>query len=487
MRRYLIITVTAGEGHNSMAKAIREKLEQDPNNEVKVIDIFKAYGKPGKVSFINDGYISACKFALPIYNLVFRNMQLISPSEKNNSIAQSWLEYETPLLVNDIYSFKPDVIIGTHFYSGIMITNLKKRFPIPAKVISLLTDYTVHPFHECATGIDYLITPTELLHPQLEFKGYRNEQLVPLGIPVREQFSIEIPKATARKQLEIDENMFTCFVSIGGGGFGGSDKILKKLLKIKKPIQIIVVNGRNKDAFKRIEFIKEYNNTHHKIINYGFVNNIDVIMSASDCIVGKCGATVLNEALNKRKVLILNDKLAQQEYDNMMYLTVNSACIRVSKEFPVELIVERLTEHPEIITRIEKQIDKIRRPNALEEICNFVSTLEASPYPDKKYQLSKAEIKKLRQDIKKINNIETQTIKENLKIQKQVDKLSKDKVVLKAEKKQSKEKQEDLKSRMRKTKSTIYTNPQSITDNTSNILGVDSLKPRNIFSKKKTY
>ena len=42
MRKYLILTVTAGEGHNSMAKTLREQLEQDPNNKVKVIDIFKA-------------------------------------------------------------------------------------------------------------------------------------------------------------------------------------------------------------------------------------------------------------------------------------------------------------------------------------------------------------------------------------------------------------------------------------------------------------
>lgn len=478
MRKYLIITVTAGEGHNSMAKALREKLEQDKNNIVKVIDIFKAYGRPGKVLFINDGYLNACKYALPLYNLVFRNMQLIDPNEKNKSIAQTWLEYETPLLLNDIYSFQPDVIIGTHFYSGIMITNLKKRFKIPAKVVSLLTDYTVHPFHECATGIDYLITPTEYLHPQLEFKGYRSEQLVPLGIPVREEFSKEQYKSDARKELDIDENMFTCTISIGGGGFGGSEKILKKLLKIETPIQIIVVNGRNKEAYKRIENIVEYNDTPHKIVNYGFVNFMSTIMSASDCIVGKCGATVLNEALNKRRVLILNDKLAQQEYDNMMYLNANNACIRVNKYFPLELVVEHLTRHPEIITKLETAIDKIRRPNALNNICNFVSELQPEPYPENSELLTDYEIKKLRQELKKLNSIEGQNIKENIKMQKQVDKLFKDKEIIKAERKQAREDKEQLRQLIKQTKSTIYTSPELTTDNNPNLLGVPTLKKR---------
>ena len=478
MRKYLIITVTAGEGHNSMAKALREKLEQDKNNIVKVIDIFKAYGKPGKVLFINDGYLNACKYALPLYNLVFRNMQLHDPLDKNKSIAQTWLEYETPLLLNDIYSFQPDVIIGTHFYSGIMITNLKKRFRIPAKVVSLLTDYTVHPFHECATGIDYLITPTEYLHPQLEFKGYSSEQLVPLGIPVREEFSKEQSKEDARKELGIDENMFTCTISIGGGGFGGSEKILKKLLKIETPIQIIVVNGRNKEAFRRIENIVEYNDTPHKIVNYGFVNFMSTIMSASDCIVGKCGATVLNEALNKRRVLILNDKLAQQEYDNMMYLNANNACIRVNKYFPLELVVEHLTRHPEIITKLETAIDKVRRPNALNNICNFVAELQPEPYPESYELLTDYEIKKLRQELKKLNSIEDQNIKENIKMQKQVDKLFKDKDIIKAEKKQAREDKEQLRQLIKQTKSTIYTSPELTTDNNPNLLGVPTLKKR---------
>lgn len=478
MRKYLIITVTAGEGHNSMAKALRDKLEQDKNNIVKVIDIFKAYGRLGKVSFINDGYISACKYALPIYNHVFRNMQLNDPNERNKSVAQSWLEYETPLLINDIYSYKPDVIIGTHFYSGIMITNLKKKYNIPAKVVSLLTDYTVHPFHECATGIDYLITPTAYLHPQLEFKGYKSKQLIPLGIPVREQFSTELNKFDARDILNLDKDIFTVFVSIGGGGFGGSDKILKKLLKIETPLQIIVVNGKNKEAYKKIESIKENYDSHHKIINYGFVNNIDVIMSASDCIVGKCGATVLNEALNKKRVLILNDKLAQQEYDNMMYLSSNNACIRISKYFPLELIVEHIAQNPSILEKIEGEIEKIRKPNALNDICEFVSNLKSKPYPSNTKLLSESEIKKLRQDLKKIKSIENQNIKTSIKLQKQFDKIFKNKDELKEEKRKEKESKEQLKQMIKQTKSTIYLSEESSLDSTPELLGVESLKKK---------
>lgn len=478
MRKYLILTVTAGEGHNSMAKAIKEKLEKDPNNVVKLIDIFKAYGKPGKVFFINDGYSAACKYALPIYNLTFRNMQMADVADKNKTVAQSWLEHETPLLLNDIYSFRPDVIIGTHFYSGIMITNLKRKFNIPAKVISLLTDYTIHPFHECATKIDYLITPTDELHKMLIQKGYKTSQLKPLGIPVKDEFSIVLSKEEAREKLGIDKNLFTIFISIGGGGFGGSDKILKKLLKIDRPLQIIIVNGKNKQAFKRIENIIESAETEHKIINYGYVNNMHEIMSACDVVVGKCGATSLNEALNKNKVLILNDKLAQQEYDNMIYLSSHSACIRESKFFPVELIVEHLSLHPEILRELEKNIEAIRKPNALQDICDFAATLQAGPYPSQLKLLENSEIKKLRQELKKLMSNETHEIKVLEKVQKQLEKFHKDKQTIKQEKKAHREQTDKYHKAVKITKSTIYTSDEHLSDNTPSILGVDSLKKK---------
>lgn len=478
MRKYLILTVTAGEGHNSMARAIKEKLEKEPNTEVKVIDIFKSYGKRGKVFFINDGYFAACKYALPIYNVMFRSMQMASPDEKNKTVAQSWLDHETPLLLNDIYSFKPDVIIGTHFYSGIMITNLKRKHSIPAKVVSLLTDYTVHPFHECATKIDYLITPTEILHPQLKLKGYQTKQLVPLGIPVKEEFSIKQTKQAAREKLGLNKDLFTVFISVGGGGFGDSTKLLKKLLRIEAPLQIIIVNGKNKQNYKKIESIIENANTNHKIINYGYVNFIHEIMSASDCIVGKCGATSLNEALNKGKVLILNDKLAQQEYDNMMYLSSNSACIRISKYFPVELIIEHLMRHPEVLTKMEENINKIRKPNALNDICEFVKKLKSEPYTNKIKLLSKEELKELRQEIKKSLSEETQQIKELNKHRKYLDKLYKDKEVIKAEKKEEKEKKEQYLHAVKQTKSTIYTGSNNLIDATPELLGVSKLKKK---------
>lgn len=66
MKKVLILTVTAGEGHNSVANSLKSKFESYGDVKVKILDIFKEYSSKTKVFFIDDGYRAACKYALGI-------------------------------------------------------------------------------------------------------------------------------------------------------------------------------------------------------------------------------------------------------------------------------------------------------------------------------------------------------------------------------------------------------------------------------------
>ena len=52
MKKVLILTVTAGNGHNACAKGMKRKLESTGDCEVKIIDLLKTVCKKG---FITDG------------------------------------------------------------------------------------------------------------------------------------------------------------------------------------------------------------------------------------------------------------------------------------------------------------------------------------------------------------------------------------------------------------------------------------------------
>ncbi len=377
MKKYLVLTVTAGEGHNSIAKAISCELSKNPENQILQVDLFKRFASISKVKLIDSGYTMVCKFMPEIYNLIFRSLQKQKPEKRESSIAQGVVKKETKKLLNHIAQEDPDVIICTHFFPAIILTNLRKEKKINPniKIVSILFDYTVHPFFECAIGVDYMITPDKALHPILIQKGYKSEQLIDYGLPVNTEFSKSLEKSEARTELGLDQDLFTVMIMLGGGGFGGTEKLVRKLLKCKTPIQIVVVNGKDKEGKKKIDKIISKKDIIHKVHNYGYINFVSKLMSASDIFTGKSGGVSVNESLNKNLPMALTEKLVAQEYDNMVFLDRNNACIKLTKKYDILDAVEELSRDKNRLEELKNNISKIKKPDATERITKFCEHL----------------------------------------------------------------------------------------------------------------
>ncbi|MGI5841682.1 MAG: MGDG synthase family glycosyltransferase [Christensenellales bacterium] len=401
MKKIMIVTVTAGEGHNSIAKAIKSLLEQNPNNKVKVIDLFKKYSPLLKQKVINEGYMAACKYAMPIYNMFYRAFQKTDPEKRNKVAAQSTILKESAGLLQDIYLFEPDVIICTHFFGSIIISNLRKIYPIPAKTISIVTDYAVHPFWEASIGIDKVISPTELMYEDLIYKGFKPEQIITIGLPVKKEFSEYFSKSQAREELGLAQNMFTVLLMFGGGGFGQNVKIFKKLLKVKRPLQIVVVNGKDTQSKKKIDSLLKAAKTKHKVFNYGFIDFVSKVMSAADILVGKAGGISVTESLNKGIPMLLPVNLAEQEKANMKFLVQSGAALNYSTKKPLQKTLTDLYDNNYKLEELKQGALKVRKPNAIFEVGNLVETAENVVYT-KAEPLNKTEASQLVKQIKKM-------------------------------------------------------------------------------------
>ena len=371
MKKILLLTVTAGEGHNSMAKALIEQIRAEEEAEVEVVDIFKEYAGSFKFRVIDRGYLLLCRRFMWLYNAVFRSQQRRDPQKWKTSPAQRYIRKETPKILEKIRTFQPDAIMCTHFSPAMAITNLREREEIPAKVYEILFDFVVHPFWECTTGVDVIFTPNEVFTDELIQKGFRPEQIQALGQPVRAAFSRRIPKAEARATLGLQDR-FTVMVMLGGGGMGGSLKILRQLLKVQTPLQILMVNGRDAKSQARIEGYLARTKTPHLVKNYGFVTNVDVMMEAADCLVGKCGGVSVNESLNKDLPMVLIERLPEQERQNRKFLIEHGAALGVTKDRPLNVVVEEAARHPEILEKLRVGIAGIKKPDACRDIVRWM-------------------------------------------------------------------------------------------------------------------
>ena len=74
--RALILTVSAGEGHNAMSKALELCLSQ--HCETKIFDIFNHKAKFQKKA-VNDGYFWLCKVNLKLANGFYESLKKRNP------------------------------------------------------------------------------------------------------------------------------------------------------------------------------------------------------------------------------------------------------------------------------------------------------------------------------------------------------------------------------------------------------------------------
>ncbi len=72
MKRVLILTVTAGNGHNACAKSVHDKLNTIGEFEVKTVNLLKACSKPKYTWLTDRGYSIAVSHFMFYYNYLYR-------------------------------------------------------------------------------------------------------------------------------------------------------------------------------------------------------------------------------------------------------------------------------------------------------------------------------------------------------------------------------------------------------------------------------
>jgi processive 1,2-diacylglycerol beta-glucosyltransferase len=371
-KRVLIVSMTCGEGHNSVSKAIKQKLE-DIGLECKIIELFTYSQK--RVQFENKLYLFACKYFRLPYDYFWKKLNKRNPEKRDSLPVHRTVKKAFGALKENIDQFAPSVIITTHPYSNVAIDDMKKLGMIDPsiKTMSVLTDYCVHPYWEAGIGLDYVITPTEQTTPELLRRGYKQQQIKVIGYPVAKKFEQQLDKAECRKQLGI-EDKFTIMIMNGGNGLGNNLKLIKTILKSNKNLQILCVCGKNKKGKDQLDRFVAKNKIDNVLV-YGFVNNIEVMMAASDCMFSRGGGVSITEALNANVPLIIREKMIINEKLNKDFLLQNKCALELTHINQAKDVVEHLIDNPQLLEQIRQNQQKTVNKNAASQIAEFVEKI----------------------------------------------------------------------------------------------------------------
>ncbi len=361
--KILLLSIKAGYGHHSTAKAIMECFEEN-GHTCHMLDIFEHVNHHLGNS-VQNGYLLSTKYAAGIYNKTYGHLAQKDTPYSQHSAVTHVSKFITKKIEKFVSDYAPDLVIATHSYAGVCASILTDRGIISCPTIGIVTDFTVHPFWE-STTLDYYVTPDELLSQEMEQKGIGKQKLLPFGIPVKKQFTVKHDKQEARKALEIDDKP-TVLIMMGSMGYGNIKDILSEIDGYQHDFQVLCVCGSNEKIKKTVDSFKWKKH----VYSYGFVNNVDVMMDAADFIISKPGGLTTSESLAKGLPMIIMNPIPGHEVRNLDFLVNNGAAISVDAVYSISNALNLMLNCPWRMELMSESVKHLGKPNATNDLYRF--------------------------------------------------------------------------------------------------------------------
>lgn len=369
--KILILSITCGDGHNAIARALKKEFNN--TNQVEIFDIFSQNSRLSKRE--HNAYMWCLKYIPKTYDFFWNKLRTKNPKNRYSLINTSYIKKIYDFNLEKIKSFQPDAVVCTHNYASNLMCVMKMNNDYRGKIYSVLFDYVVCPFWETSVFCDAIFTPDECTHAQLVERGFKASQLVPLGFPVAKNFEINLNKEEERKKFGFKDDDFVV-MSMGGGFSQGNSlglcKALKDLTKVgEKNIKIKILCSKNEKKKKQIDnFIKKNHLTHMEAL--GFLPRVDELMSASNLVFTRGGCNTLNEILHMGVVPVIREKLVTNETINKKMFIEKNMAFGMSKLSDAPKILEFAVQNNKDIQEKQENIKKFVKHNAGKNIASYI-------------------------------------------------------------------------------------------------------------------
>lgn len=375
MKKILIAYATAGIGHKKAALAVKAALDEMAlkDVEVKLIDALD-YTSPSFKRFYLQLYLFLVSKTPTLWGLSYyltdnpiMNLLVARLRRINN-------RFNSRPLMNLLVSWKPDVIISTHFFASEVIGDMKKQGHLESQLITVVTDYRSHAWWIADNTDLYVVASDDTKSDLIKWKVDESKIKV-LGIPIEPTFSKPMDGKAILDKNGLGDDRLTILVIGGGFGVGPIEEIVKIIESVSRPLQIITICGHNEELVKRLEALKSGFN--HKMIVLGFVNNVYEYMEIADLLISKSGGITVSESLAKELPMVVIAPIIGQETRNSSFLVSHGAAIKVDRIDGLKEALEKLTAHPERLVEMRTRIQNIKKPAACYDVAKLaVETAE---------------------------------------------------------------------------------------------------------------
>lgn len=366
-KRVLVVYATGGMGHVTAAKAVVQAFSEEYSDvEVKNVDVLD-YSDPVYKKVFVGGYNWVSSNKPGVWGKLYRLFNKPASQKLPTLISRMAVEKK---FINFVKDFNPDFIVSTHPLPMILVSHSKEKDLIDLKSSMVITDFGCHSFW-VDPEVNFYFCATDIVAKCLSGYGADPNKMVVTGIPIHTKFSKILDKQATVKKLKLDPKLKTVLIVGGQFDFAALKKVVGGIKKQNEgKVQFLLVAGRDKEleqALNNSDLGKDKN-----INVYGFVDNMEEMMSVADLIFSKAGGLTVSECLAKGLPMVINKVIPGQEEDNVNYLVDKGAAVKADDFDGIISAVNDLLANPEKLSKMQQVAKSIGHPNSAKDLADFV-------------------------------------------------------------------------------------------------------------------
>src|ERR1700738_3136319 len=246
--RVLLLSASSGAGHLRAAQALEKAFAARGDCVVEHVDSMK-YASKLFQSLYHKTYISLANRAPDLLGVLYDRTD--QPwNDPRPRLAMDRLNVQP--MIRMLKRVQPDLCIPTHFLPGEIPAWLTAKKKMRARNAIVITDYDVHALWLCRTVDRYYVALPESAE-YLAAIGVPREKLCITGIPIDPLFAKPVDRDDVRKHLELDLSHTVVLAAAGGEGVGPVEQLVRGLLELQRPWQIVAIAGKSEKMRKRLE------------------------------------------------------------------------------------------------------------------------------------------------------------------------------------------------------------------------------------------
>lgn len=371
MKKILILSVSAGQGHVRAAESLVAASEQWFGDQIEArhVDLMTLCPPWFRTAY-KGAYIKFVGRFPSLWGILYNRTDGDKAEGLMSQLRRRLESQVSKALKREINEFEPDILISTHFLPGQVLARWIRREKITARPHWIVvTDFLAHRFWLEPGQTGYFVADEETAYT-MKSRGLAEERFVVSGIPIMPEFSRRIERAEGAEAFGLDPSRRVTVLMGGGEGVGLLKKTTEELCGLETDFQLLVLAGKNIKLLEDLRLIAVQKPG--RLFPQGFTAEMPKLLSVADLVITKPGGLTTSECLALGRPMIVISPIPGQEEANSDYLLENGAALKATSLPSLMYKTQKILGDPERLQSLAGNALALGRPLAARKILETV-------------------------------------------------------------------------------------------------------------------